>query len=131
MTVRRGSLGFKALRLVRAPLRASGGRWRTAASNFAVLSMRCAMGAVVVLILGASGVQAWRVGAQSYDLHKQIVAVERHEAELTTSAAALRTQIRDLHDPEYLVPLIHEQLGLVKPHEVFIVVRTQAPPPNR
>ncbi|HLJ82820.1 MAG TPA: septum formation initiator family protein [Candidatus Eremiobacteraceae bacterium] len=129
--MRRGSLGFKALRLVRAPLRASGGRWREAVSNFAVISMRCAMAAVIVAVLGASGLQAWRVGAQSYDLHKQIVAVERHEAELTSSETALQTQIKDLHDPEYLVPLIHEQLGLVKPHEVFIVVRTQTPPANR
>ncbi len=127
MTVRRGSLGFKALRLVRAPLRASGGRLRAAASAFAMLAMRCAMALVVLAIVGASGLQAWRVGAQSYELHRQIVAVEGHEAALSSSADALRRQIRDLHNPEYLVPLIHEQLGLVKPHEVFIVVQTPAP----
>ena len=129
--VRRGSLGFRALRLVRAPLRASGGRWRSVLSDLVMVSMRCAMGLVVLAIVGASGLQAWRIGAQSFDLHQQIVAVERHEGELTASAAALRTQIRDLQDPEYLVPLIHEQLGLVKPHEVFIMVRTPAPSPTK
>jgi len=35
-----------------------------------------------------------------------------------------------LHDPDYLVPLIHEQLGLVKPHEVFIVVSPSAAAPK-
>ena len=58
----------------------------------------------------------------------QIVALEKRNADLAASSSALQKQIKALHDPEYLVPFIHEQLGLTKPHEVFIVVQT--PPPS-
>ena len=90
--------------------------------------MRVAMLAVGIAIVVGCGLQAWRVGAESYRLHKQIVALEKRNADLAASSISLNTEIKALHDPEYLVPMIHEQLGLTKPHEVFIVVQT--PPPS-
>ena len=122
--MRRGSLGYKAVRLARAPVHAP---WRAAVSRFGMIVGRCALVAGAIAIFAACGLQAWRVGAESYRLHKQIVALEVRNANLAASSMALKTQIKALHDPEYLVPLIHEQLGLTKPHEVFIVVQTPAP----
>ena len=124
MTARRGSFGFKAVRLARAPVHAP---WRAAVSRVSTIAARCALAAGALAIVIACGLQAWRIGAESYRLHKQIVALEKRNANLAASSSALRVQIKALHDPEYLVPLIHEQLGLTKPHEVFIVVQT--PPP--
>jgi cell division protein FtsB len=124
MSARRGSFRFKAVRLARAPLRAP---WRAAFTRAGSIAMRCAMAAAVAALTLACGLQAWRVGAESYRLHKQISALELRNADLAASSASLRTEVKALHDPEYLVPLIHEQLGLTKPHEVFIVVQTPAP----
>ena len=125
MTVRRGSFGYKAVRLARAPIHAP---WRAAVSRAGTMAVRGALIAGALLVMIACGLQAWRVGAESYRLHKQIVALEKRNADLAASSSALQKQIKALHDPEYLVPLIHEQLGLTKPHEVFIVVQT--PPPS-
>jgi cell division protein FtsB len=124
LTARRGSFRYKAARLARAPIHAP---WRAAVARVSMIVARCALVAGGVVIFAACGLQAWRVGAESYRLHKQIVALEQRNANLAASSIALKTQIKKLHDPEYLVPLIHEQLGLTKPHEVFIVVQTPAP----
>ena len=124
MTARRGSLGYKAVRLARAPIHAP---WRAAVSRVGVIIARCALVAGALVVIAACGLQAWRVGAESYRLHRQIVALEQRNANLDASSIALKAKIKALHDPEYLVPLIHEQLGLTKPHEVFIVVQTPAP----
>lgn len=124
MTARRGSFRYKAVRLARAPIHAP---WRAALSRAGMILTRCALLAGAVAILAACGLQAWRVGAESYRLHKQIFALEQRNANLAASSITLKAKIKALHDPEYLVPLIHEQLGLTKPHEVFIVVQTPAP----
>ena len=124
MTARRGSLGYKAVRLARAPVHAP---WRAAVSRAGMIVARCALVAGALVVFVACGLQAWRVGAESYRLHKQIVALEQRNANLAASSISLKAKIKSLHDPEYLVPLIHEQLGLTKPHEVFIVVQTPAP----
>jgi cell division protein FtsB len=125
LTARRGSLRHKAVRLARAPAHAP---WRAAVARVSGIAMRFALLAVALAIVVACGLQAWRVGAESYRLHKQIVALEKRNADLAASSISLKTEIKALHDPEYLVPMIHEQLGLTKPHEVFIVVQT--PPPS-
>ena len=125
MTARRGSLGHKAVRLARSPVHAP---WRAAVARVGGIAMRFVLLAAALAIVVACGLQAWRVGAESYRLHKQIVALEKRNADLAASSTSLKTEIKALHDPEYLVPMIHEQLGLTKPHEVFIVVQT--PPPS-
>jgi len=125
LTTRRGSFGYKAVRLARAQVHAP---WRATVARISGIAMRCTLFAVALAIVVACGMQAWRVGAESYRLHKQIVALEKRNADLASSSIALKAEIKALHDPEYLVPMIHEQLGLTKPHEVFIVVQT--PPPS-
>jgi cell division protein FtsB len=124
MTARRGSLRFKVTQL------AGAGRHGKASGRAAVLqttmqrSMNVA-GKVVAVCAGALvaltvGAQVWRVGLADYQLHQQVVALENQNRALAQEAVTLRKEIYLSRNPEYLVPLIHEQLGLAKPHEVFV-----------
>lgn len=81
----------------------------------------------IVLIAASFGAQAWRVGYENYRLHKQIDAIEEQNRQLGAASVTLRRDIVLSRDPEYLVPLIHEQLGLTKPKEVFIQVASPTP----
>jgi cell division protein FtsB len=126
--VRRGSLGFKVSRIAGKPAGRAAriarakrwNRWLNAAGRIVVL-------ATVLLVGAAFGTQAWHIGYQNYQLHKQIDAVESQNRALEARSVTLRKQILYSHNPEYLVPLIHEQLGLTKPNEVFIQI---APAPK-
>lgn len=129
MTARRGSLRFKIKRIAadRIGTAAQPPRWRKRLMLWTRLGSKLVVGAAVLALAGAFGAQTYRVAAENYRLHVQIDDVERRNAALTADAARLQKQIALLHDPDYLVPLIHEQLGLVKPHEVFIVVSPTQP----
>lgn len=130
MTARRGSFRFKVTRLARAPL-GRGARslaWKRRLVLWTRLASKIISAAAALFVIGAFGAQMWHVGAQNYRLHKQIDAAERRNEALSAESVKLAQKVVLLHDPDYLVPLIHEQLGLVKPHEVFIVVApTPAP----
>lgn len=124
MTARRGSLRFKIKKIAaeRAGTAAQPSRWRRRVVTWAKFGSRLVVGAAILALAGAFGAQTYRIAAANYHLHVQIDDVEQHNEALTADAARMQKQIELLHDPDYLVPLIHEQLGLVKPHEVFIVV---------
>jgi cell division protein FtsB len=135
MTARRGSLHYKIVRLARVPraqASPSSKRWR-----FARVAARIAGRSLLVLgvlfVSGTVAVQIWHAGARNLQLHQQIVQVESDNARLQGTNERLATRVERLHDPEYLVPLIHEQLGLAKPNEVFVQVTqaTPAPATNR
>ena len=133
MTARRGSIRFRVSRFARAPLKGALGSssWKKRATTWTHIGSRVAIGAVALFVTGAFGAQMWHVGAENYRLHKQIDTVERRNDALSEQSNKLARQITLLHDPDYLVPLIHEQLGLVKPHEVFIEIQpTSAPSGN-
>ena len=132
MTARRGSLRFKIKRIAaeRVGTAAKPPRWRKRLILWTRLGSRLVVGAAVLALAGAFGAQTYRVAAENYRLHVQIDDVERRNVALSADAARMQKQIVLLHDPDYLVPLIHEQLGLVKPHEVFIVVAPTAASPK-
>jgi len=128
MTARRGSFRFKVKRLAGERFGKSASPvWRQRLIAWTRFASRLVVAAAVLSIAGAFGAQSYRVAAENYRLHKQIVNVERHNDALVADSARLQREIGLLQDPDYLVPLIHEQLGLVKPHEVFIIV---APTPS-
>ena len=81
----------------------------------------------VALIAASFSVQAWRVGYQNYLLHRQIDNIEQQNDKLAADSVQLRRDIILSRNPEYVVPLIHEQLGLTKPGEVFIRIATPSP----
>jgi len=123
MTARRGSFGFKVARAARGSFAATGSRsFRGKLARWAIFASRALVWSAAALFAFAVGSGFWRIGVENYHLHRQVDAVERHNDQLVSDAARLNREAQLLHDPDYLVPLIHEQLGLVKPHEVFIVV---------
>jgi len=132
MTARRGSLRFKIKRIAaeRVGTAAKPPRWRKRLILWTRLGSRLVVGAAVLALAGAFGAQTYRVAAENYRLHVQIDDVERRNTALSADAVRMQKQIVLLHDPDYLVPLIHEQLGLVKPHEVFIVVAPASASPK-
>lgn len=76
-----------------------------------------------VFVVGTFGVQIWRVGAENMRLHNAIANTEAQNEHLRATTQRLETRIQRLHNPDYLVPLIHEQLGQALPNEVFIEVQ--------
>jgi len=126
MTARRGSLAHKIVRLTRVPHRdGPPSRRRRFARIAATVAGRAFVTVAVLLVSGTVAVQVWHATARNVQLRQQIGQIEADNASLTATNAKLDTRVMRLHDPEYLVPLIHEQLGLAKPHEVFVEV-TQA-----
>jgi len=132
MTARRGSLRFKIKRIAaeRVGSAAKPPRWRKRLILWTRLGSRLVVGAALLALAGAFGAQTYRIAAENYRLHVQIDDVEHRNTALSTDAVRMEKQIVLLHDPDYLVPLIHEQLGLVKPHEVFIVVAPASASPK-
>lgn len=131
MIARRGSLHHKIVRLARAPrAQADGasGRWRFL-KIAARVAGRALIALAVVFVSGTIAVQIWRAAERNMQLHEQITTVESGNAALQMTNDQLATRVERLHDPEYLVPLIHEQLGLAKPHEIFIEVTQATPAP--
>lgn len=128
MTARRGSLSYKIVRLTRArrSRETSGSRFLRKA---ALIAGRGVMAAAILCLTVTIGAQVWQVGMRNVALHQQIVQVERENASLQASNDQLAVRVSRLHDPEFLVPLIHEQLGLTKPNEVFIEVTPSTPLP--
>lgn len=126
--MRRGSFGFKVSRIAGKPAGRAARRARERTLlHWTVLTGRTIAIVAVLLVAVSFGAQAWRIGYRNYQLHKQIVMLEAQNHNLSARAVTLSREILYSHNPEYLVPLIHEQLGLTKPNEVFIQV---APAPK-
>lgn len=126
--MRRGSVGFAISRMASKPFGGSSRKQRQRTMVRMMSAAGRAIALVAVLLVAASfSVQAWRVGRQNYQLHKQIDTVEQQNDKLAADSVQLRRDIILSHNPEYLVPLIHEQLGLTKPGEVFIQIATPIP----
>ena len=131
MTARRGSLRYKIVRFAREPRAHSqllARTWRIAVRS-AALAGQAIFAVALLFVAGTIGVQVWRVGTENARLHNQIVAAQRENAALERSSQNLSARIQKLHDPEYLVPLIHEDLGLTKPHEIFVELKQPQPLP--
>ena len=124
MTARRGSLRYKIVSFARSPrtrVQRMSKTWRLAFRS-AVVAGRSIAAVAILGVVATIGAQIWRASDQNMHLHRQIVQVQRQNESLERTTQNLTTRIQLLHDPEYVVPLIHEQLGLTKPHEIFVQV---------
>jgi cell division protein FtsB len=131
MTARRGSLVHKITRLTRLPRRdGPPSRRRRFARIAATVAGRSLITLAVLLASGTVAIQVWHATARNMQLRQQIGQIEADNTSLTATNAKLEMRVTRLHDPEYLVPLIHEQLGLAKPHEVFVEVTQATPAPK-
>lgn len=131
MTARRGSLQHKIVRLTRARTNRAGGASKhlRSARVAALIAGRGLMLVAALFISATIGAQVWHVAARNVALHDQIAQIELENLTLAAQNEKLAARVTHLHDPEYLVPLIHEQLGLTKPNEVFIEVAPSTPAP--
>jgi cell division protein FtsB len=80
---------------------------------------------VVILLAVVSAVPVRQFLAQ----RTQLAQLERRAAELERSNDELRTDIRRLHDPEYLERIARACLGMVKPGEIAFVSRASGSDP--
>jgi cell division protein FtsB len=80
---------------------------------------------VVVLLAVFSAVPVRQFLAQ----RTQLGQLERRAAELEQSNEELRSDIRQLHNPEYLERVARACLGMVKPGEVAFVSRSSGSDP--
>ncbi len=130
MTARRGSLRYKVVRLTRARA-ASGSLSRMRVARIAATVAGRGLLVLVALFVSVMiAAQVYRVAVRNIALRGQIAQVEDQNQRLGAENQKLALRVVHLQDPEYLVPLIHEQLGLTKPNEVFIEVAPSTPAPQ-
>ncbi|MDR7422135.1 MAG: septum formation initiator family protein [Armatimonadota bacterium] len=84
-----------------------------------------ALAVAVVVVLAGFSAAAW----QGYLLRREAASLEREREALRRQNAALREEIRLLQQPEYVERLAREQLGLVRPDEIAIILVAPTPPP--
>ncbi len=82
--------------------------------------------AVLILMLNAFGSSYLSV----YRLRREAVRLDREVADLRRENAQLREEIRRLHRPQYIERLAREQLGLVKPGEIPVILVHPTPSPR-
>jgi cell division protein FtsB len=79
--------------------------------------------AAAVAVFGSATLQVYR-------LEREAARLRQLRAELVRQNAVLREEIRLLHTPHYIEKLAREQLGLVRPDEVaLLIVPAPDPPP--
>ena len=70
--------------------------------------------------------------ARTYSLGREAVRLDQHRRDLISANARLRNEIQRLEtDDRYIERLAREQLGLVRPGEIeLLIVPEGAPPPS-
>lgn len=85
--------------------------------------------AVAVAVCGALVLAFGGAYWDGYQLRRDAVRLARERDELRTQNAQLREEIRLLNTPEYIERLAREQLGLVRPGEIAVILVRPTPVP--
>ena len=81
----------------------------------------------IAIVLGAVfGLAYWH----GYQLNREAIHTERERDALRRQNAQLREEIKQLHRPEYVERIAREQLGLVKPDEIAVIIVQPTPAPR-
>ena len=80
---------------------------------------------VVVLLAVTFGGAYW----DTYQVRREAGRLARERDDLRKQNAQLREEIRLLNTPEYIERIAREQLGLVKPGEVAVILVAPSPAP--
>jgi len=83
------------------------------------------LGALVlgVVLVTVFALAYWR----GYQLNREAVQTERERDALRRQNTQLREEIRQLHQPGYIERIAREQLGLVRPDEIAIILVRPTP----
>ncbi len=101
------------------------GRWRVAPVRIRVVG--AAVGFVTLWMVLGLGVQCFR----TYTLAREAGRLEQHRRDLLMQNAVLQAEIQRLRtDDQYLERLAREQLGMLRPGEIELVI-VPAPPIHR
>lgn len=86
--------------------------------------------ALIVLVVGVAAVQVFGSSFLTvYRLDRDAARLEALKRDLQEQNAILREEIKLLATPQYIEKLAREQLGLVKPGEVAILIVQPRPQP--
>jgi cell division protein FtsB len=88
--------------------------------RWVVIGATAVAGVALVAVFGSTFLQVYR-------LEREAAGLERRKRDLEAQNAQLRDEIRLLHTPQYIEKLAREQLGLVKPGEIALLI-VQPPP---
>jgi cell division protein DivIC len=80
---------------------------------------------LAVVLMGLFGSAYW----DGYQVRREAARLVRERDELRRQNAQLREEIRLLHTPEYIERLAREQLGLVRPGEIAVILVQPTPAP--
>lgn len=86
---------------------------------------------VVLGVLAAIVVTFGGAYWDTYQIRREAARLERERDDLRRQNAQLREEIRLLNTPEYVERIAREQLGLVKPGEVAVILVAPSPAPAR
>jgi cell division protein FtsL len=79
--------------------------------------------ALAVNAFAASYLSLYRLQRESYRLEREVETVRRANAQL-------REEIRRLHSPQYIERLAREELGLLRPGEISVILVRPTPAPR-
>jgi cell division protein FtsL len=89
------------------------------------------VGVIVVLVVGVAIVGAFSAAYyKDFQLQREKATLERELDDLTIRNEQLREERRLLHTPEYIERIAREQLGLVKPDEIIVMIVPPTPTPT-
>ncbi|MDR7545026.1 MAG: septum formation initiator family protein [Armatimonadota bacterium] len=86
--------------------------------------------AAAVCVVAALAVSFGGAYWDGYQLRREVSELMRERDTLRRRNAELRERIRLLHTPEYIERLAREQLGLVKPGEIAVILVQPTPTPS-
>lgn len=101
------------------------GRTRFSRRRFPRLVLALTLTGVLILVLSAFGASMLQV----YRLEREAARLARMKQSLHEQNAVLREEIRLLYTPVYIERIAREQLGLVKPGEIAVLI--VRPPADR
>jgi cell division protein FtsL len=87
-----------------------------------------------VAAAGLFALSSGQAALRLYHLGRQLAELEHQRDLLLAENRRLREEIRRLHDPAYVERLAREELGLVRPGEIAVVLvpePTPSPQPRR
>jgi cell division protein DivIC len=81
---------------------------------------------LALVLTGLFGSAYW----DGYQVRREAARLVRERDDLRRQNAQLREEIRLLHTPEYIERLAREQLGLVRPGEIAVILVQPTPAPE-